>query len=177
MSRNARARTTAILYLVNVALGILALIWAQQGRSAAAAQVTVAAAVDYAIVILLLARLFEPAGRALSCGVAAVGLAGCLLSVGAPLQLFAPPVSALAVFGLYSLGLSLLVARSALLPSWIGGLLMIGGLSWLTFGLPDVSRALAPYNMAPGAIAELVFTLWMLIFGVRAAVPQAVQPI
>jgi hypothetical protein len=54
-----------------------------------------------------------------------------------------------------------------MLPAWTGALLIIGGLSWLTFALPALAHRLAPFNMAPGAIAELVFTLWLLIFGVR----------
>lgn len=167
MSRNALARTAALLYLLNVALGIMALVWARQGKADAADQITLLAAADYAIVALLLGRLFEPAGRGLSWLVAAIGLAGCALSAVGPLGLGAAPVNALAVFGAYCLGLGTLVVRSGLLPRWIGWLLMLGGLSWLTFGLPDLSRALAPYNMAPGAIAELIFTLWLLIFGVR----------
>ena len=53
------------------------------------------------------------------------------------------------------------------MPRWIGGLMMAGGLSWLTFVSPEFAKSVAPYNMALGAIAELVFTLWLLIFGVR----------
>ncbi|HEX6740910.1 MAG TPA: DUF4386 family protein, partial [Sphingomicrobium sp.] len=99
--------------------------------------------------------------------VAAVGFAGCALSAVGPLGLATSPVNALAVFGLYCIGLGLLVVRSALMPRWIGLLLMVGGVSWLTFALPDLAQRLAPWNMAPGGIAELIFTLWLLAFGVR----------
>ena len=167
MSRQRIARIAALLYLVNVALGITALMWLQQGRIAAADQVTVAAAVDYAVVVLLLGWLFEPAGRGASWAVAAIGVVGCALSAVGPLHLATSPVNALAVFGLYCIGLGLLVVRSALVPRWIGALLMLGGVSWLTFGVPALSRQLEPWNMAPGAIAELLFTLWLLAFGVR----------
>jgi hypothetical protein len=82
-------------------------------------------------------------------------------------------VNALAVFGLYCLGLGLLIFRSRLLPRWIGALLMLGGLSWLTFLSPALTDRLAPWNMAPGGIAELIFTLWLLAFGVREGQSQA----
>ena len=167
MSRQLLARIAALFYALNFVLGSLALVWTQRGQAEAANQITLLAAADYAVVALLLGRLFEPAGRALSWTVAAVGLAGCALSAAAPLHLFTAPVNALAVFGLYCLGLGTLIVCSAMLPRWIGALLMLGGLSWLTFASPALAQQLQPYNMAPGAIAELIFTLWLLIFGVR----------
>lgn len=169
MSRQTLARIAALFYALNFVLGTLALVWTQRGQAEAANQITLLAAADYAVVAVLLGRLFEPAGRALSWTVAAVGLAGCALSAAAPLHLFAPPVNALAVFGLYCLGLGMLILRSALMPRPIGVLLMLGGLSWLTFASPTLTRQLAPWNMAPGAIAELIFTLWLLVFGLRPA--------
>lgn len=172
MPRQTLARIAALFYAANFVLGTLAFMWLQQGRTAAASQMTLFAAADYAVVALLLGRLFEPAGRALSWTVAAVGLAGCAMSVIGPLGLGTPPVNALAVFGLYCVGLGTLVARSGMMPRWIGWLLMLGGVSWLTFALPALSRTLMPYNMAPGFIAELVFTLWLLVFGVRQSEPR-----
>src|SRR5881394_2228653 len=144
MSRQLLARTAALFYALNFVLGMLALSWARQGR-AGADQVTLLAAADYAIVALLLGRLFEPAGRVWSWAVAAIGLIGCALSLVGPLHLFPSPVNALAVFGLYCLGLGILIVRSGLLPRWIGALLMLGGLSWLTFASPALTRQLAPW--------------------------------
>ena len=167
MSQQRLARIAGLFYALNFVLGIPAFMLARQGNAQTADLLTLLAAVDYAIVAVLLGRLFAPAGRALSWTVAAVGLAGCALSAGAPLHLFAPPVNPLAVFGLYCLGLGTLVLRSRLMPGWIGALLILGGLSWLTFALPSLGRQLVPYNIAPGFIAELIFTLWLLIFGVR----------
>src|SRR5436190_632790 len=100
MSRQHLARTAALFYVLNFVLGTLALMWTQKGQTAAADQVTLLAAADYAVVALLLGLLFQPAGRALSWTVAIVGLAGCALSTAAPLHLFTSPVNALAVFGL-----------------------------------------------------------------------------
>src|SRR5437763_9942738 len=109
MSRQLLARTAALFYVLNFVLGGLALRWMAKGPTPAADAITIAAAADYAIVVVLLGRLFEPAGSALSWGVAAAGLVGCALSVAAPLHLFIPPVNALAVFGLYCLGLGTVI--------------------------------------------------------------------
>jgi hypothetical protein len=89
------------------------------------------------------------------------------LSAAGALHAFSVPVNPLAVFGLYCLGLGAILIRSAMLPRWIGVLLMLGGVSWLTFAWPALAQRLVPFNMAPGAIAELIFTVWLLIFGVR----------
>jgi hypothetical protein len=173
MTRQALARIAGLFYVLNFVLGGLALNWMAKGPTPAADAVTVAAAADYAIVVLLLGRLLEPAGRTLSWTVAAAGLAGCALSVVGPLHLFISPVNALVLFGVYCLGVGLLILRSQLMPRWIGLLLMVGGLSWLTFASPDLSKSLAPYNMVPGGIAELIFTLWLLVVGAGAPVSQA----
>jgi hypothetical protein len=169
-------RIAGLFYALNFILGILSLVWLKQGRIAASEQLTVAAASEYAIVILLLARLFDPAGRALSWAVAAIGILGCTLSAAGPLHLFTSPVNALAVFGLYCTGLGTLIVLSRLMPTIIGALLMVGGFAWLTFASPTLANSVAPYNMAAGAIAELIFTLYLILFGVRAAPNVASTP-
>jgi hypothetical protein len=172
MSSRALARVAGLFYALNFVLGIAALIWTKQGNVAAADQATVAAAADYAIVVLLLGCLFEPAGPRLSWGVAALGLVGCAASAVGPLDLFLSPVNALAVFGLYCIGLGALVLRSQLMPRFIGWLMMLGGLTWLTFAFPVLAKAISPWNVALGALAELVFTIWLLTYGVRSAEPD-----
>jgi tellurite resistance protein TehA-like permease len=168
MSRQVLARTAALFYLLNFVLGGLAFSFVQKGRGPVADAVTLAAALDYAIVALLLGRLFEVEDRAFSWGVAAVGLMGCALSAAQSLHLVGTQINPLAIFGLYCLGLGVLIVRSALVPRIIGFLLMLGGVSWLTFAAPALAAKLLPVNMAPGAISELIFTLWLLVFGVRA---------
>jgi hypothetical protein len=167
MSRPALARVAALFYVVNFALGGFALSLGQKGPSAISDAVTLAAALDYAVVALLLGRLFEPEERAFSWAVAALGLGGCALSAAQSLHLVGTEINPLAVFGLYCLGLGTLVLRSRIMPRPIGALLMLGGVSWLTFAAPDLAARLAPANMAPGAVAELIFTLWLLVFGIR----------
>ncbi len=167
MSRQVLARVAGLFYALNFVLGTLAFMWLQQKRPEDSAQMTLFAAIDYAIVAILLGRLFEPAGRGLSWAVAAIGLVGCALSATDALHLLATPVNPLALFGFYCIGLGTLVVRSALMPRFVGALLMLGGASWLTFALPSLAASLAPYNIGPGFLAELIFTLWLLVFGVR----------
>src|SRR5438874_1526915 len=101
MTAQRLARIAGLFYALNFVLGGLALSWTAKGPSAAADAITIAAAADYAIVVVLLGRLFEPAGRSLSWAVAAAGLVGCALSVVAPLQLATSPVSPFVAFGVY----------------------------------------------------------------------------
>jgi hypothetical protein len=166
MSSRRLARIAGLLYLLNIAIGITALVWQRQGRAAAADWMTLAGAVEYALVVVLLGRLFEPAGRALSWAVAAIGVIACAVSAGVPLHLYAPPGNIVMVFGPYCIGLGIVVVRSGMMPRVIGLLLVLAGISWLTFAVPDLVHRLAPWNTAVGAIPELLLTLWLLAFGV-----------
>jgi hypothetical protein len=161
------ARVTGIFYLLNFVLGITAMVWTRQGHAAAGDQMQIAGAVEYALVVVLLGRLFEGAGVAFSWMVAMVGLAGCVTGVAGALHLFGSTASALAVFGLYCMGLGALVLRSALVPRIIGGLLLLGGIGWLTYADLPLARGLQPYNMACGILAEFIFTIWLIAFGIR----------
>jgi hypothetical protein len=49
--------------------------------------------------------------------------------------------------------------------------LAIGGVSWLTFAVPPLARALSPYNYGPGILAEGALTVWLLVNGVTTARP------
>jgi hypothetical protein len=75
MAQQRLARIAALFYLLNFVLGTLALVWLKQGRAADADLMTLLAAADYALVVLMLGKLFEPAGAGLSWLVAAIGLA------------------------------------------------------------------------------------------------------
>jgi hypothetical protein len=73
------------------------------------------------------------------------------------------------LFGAYCLCLGYLIVRSWFLPKILGVFLAIGGLGWLTFALPSLSKQLFPYNMAPGIISETLFTIWLVIPSVNEA--------
>ena len=167
MHRERLARTTGLLYALNFVLGITAMVWTVQGHTVAAARMTLAGAIEYALVVVLIAWLFEDVGRGFSWTVAAIGLAGCTVGVAGALHLWGSATSALPVFGLYCIGLSALIGRSGLMPRLIGGLLAIGGICWLTYADLALARALQPYNMACGIVAEMIFTLWLIGPGIR----------
>jgi Domain of unknown function (DUF4386) len=73
----------------------------------------------------------------------------------------------LVFFGLHCFGVGYLILRSNFLPRFVGLLMVIAGLGWLTFLFPPLAQSLAPFNMIPGAIGELSLTLWLLVKGVN----------
>jgi hypothetical protein len=70
-------------------------------------------------------------------------------------------------FGFYCVLIGCLICRSAFLPKPLGALMILGGLSWLTFLFPPFANHLRPYNLTPGIVAEGSLTLWLLLFGVN----------
>jgi hypothetical protein len=60
-----------------------------------------------------------------------------------------------------------LIFRSTFLPHWVGVLMAIASLGWLTFLTPSLAASLAPYNLAPGIIGESALTLWLLLKGIN----------
>jgi hypothetical protein len=72
----------------------------------------------------------------------------------------------LVLFGLYDLLLGYLVVKSTFLPRLIGALLMCAGAAWLSFLWPPLARTVSAYVLPFGALAEIVFMLWLLVRGV-----------
>ena len=168
-SRNL-ARTTGLLYALNIAIGILAIVWTSRDKPTADL-LNLAGAAEYAIVVILLGRLFEPAARRLSWVVAGIGLIACAVSAAMILHLVAarPGANPVVVFGPYCIGLGAVIMRSGMMPRLLGLLLVAAGVSWLTFALPALAHRLAPWNTVVGAVPELLLTLWLLVVGVKAA--------
>jgi hypothetical protein len=163
--------------------------------------------VAYVLVTGLFYLLFKPGGRGLSRLAACFSLVGIAvlgadsLLHAAPLVLVdTTPVSVQAqqlvllalrlhgwgyqvadvFFGCYCVLIGWLAWRSRQVPRAISLLMGIGGLAYLasSFGpllMPDVA-ALANVSML-GGVAELVLTLWLLVFGVRATTWMGTQPL
>ncbi len=75
-------------------------------------------------------------------------------------------------FGFYGLALGYLVFRSTFLPRWVGVLLAIGAVGYLTYGFaifisPGFAGNLVPYVQLPSLLGEGSFCLWLLIAGVN----------
>jgi hypothetical protein len=166
------ARITGLFYLLNIAIGIGAIVLTRQDKPTADL-LNLAGAAEYAVVVLLLGGLFDPAVRGLSWAVAAIGLVACAASAAMILHLFAfpPGVNPVVVFGPYCIGLGAVIIRSGLMPRLLGILLIAAGISWLSFALPPLAHRIAPWNTIVGAVPELLLTLWLLVFGTKAA-PQ-----
>jgi hypothetical protein len=162
ISPSVRARIAGGFYLVTFVAGALAL------RPANGMAPNLIATAAYVCVTLLFYDLFRPVSRSISLLAAFFSLLGCFKGA---LDIFhvAPfKINSLVFFGFYCLLIGYLIFRSTFLPRILGVLMAFGGLGWLTFLFPTLSRSLSPYNMAPGILGEGVLTLWLLVMGVNA---------
>jgi hypothetical protein len=151
-----KARIAGVVYAFVFATGITALLVRGPVGSAAGA----IAGLLYVVVTVLFYGLFKPVNQRVSLGAAAVSLAG--IAVG---PLF--KVNPLPLFGVYCMLIGYLIIRSTYVPRFLGVLMAIGGLGWLTFLSPSLAAQLAPYNFAPGMIGEGSLTLWLIAAGVE----------
>ena len=74
-------------------------------------------------------------------------------------------IVALTFFGFYCLLIGLLIFKSRIIPKFIGVLMTIAGLAWLTYAWPPLAASLSPYTGLPGLIGEGTLALWLLIRG------------
>ena len=148
----------------------------------------------YVVVVALFYVLFRSVNRSLSFTAALFGFMGCAVSSVASAIKLSPLVilksdvlskqqlqalaylfiklnanigsMALTFFGVYCFLIGMLILTSAIVPRFVGVLMTIAGLGWLTFAWAPLANALAPFNMIPGIIGEGVLTLWLLWKGV-----------
>jgi hypothetical protein len=153
------ARSAGALYVVTIVAGTCAFFYSSLAAN-------LLAGLAYVGVTILFYFVFEPASRGLSLLAALVSLAGCAIGALTAAAIVRFPVNALAFFGVYCLLIAYLISRSMFLPRFLAVLMAIGGIGWLTFLVPALSSALAPFNMLPGVIAETTLTVWLLIKGV-----------
>lgn len=76
-------------------------------------------------------------------------------------------ILALAPFGVHCLLIGYLIYKSKFLPRFLGLLMTIAGLAYITFISPTFVHHVSPYILIPGAIGEGLLTLWLLIAGVN----------
>jgi Domain of unknown function (DUF4386) len=74
----------------------------------------------------------------------------------------------LVIFGFYDLLIGYLILKSTFLPRFLGVLMALAGLGWLTFLSPPFANHLSPYNLVLGFLVELLLMLWLLAKGVNA---------
>jgi hypothetical protein len=74
---------------------------------------------------------------------------------------------ALAFFGFSTPLVGYLIFRSKFLPRWLGALVMIAGLGWLTFLYPPLGYAAFMIIAPIGLLSVVVKIFWLLVFGVN----------
>jgi len=175
MERTARfrGRIAALFYLLNIISGSLALILIGRKLALYAHAANLTATISYVIVTVLFYSIFKPANRRVSLLAAISSLMGCAVDAMNSFRPGTLPVNALVFFGVYCLLIGYLISKSTFLPRVLGILMVIGGLGWLTFVSRLLANALAPYNMAPGILAETLLTFWLLIPGQCGAMERA----
>jgi Domain of unknown function (DUF4386) len=89
------------------------------------------------------------------------------------LRLYAQAFSiALVMFALYDLLLGYLIFKSMFLPRFVGVVMMLAGVGWLTFVWPPLSTALSAYVLPFGALAEVLLMLCLLVRGPSGPGPR-----
>lgn len=159
-----KARTAGFFWLMTIVTGTVAMV--VRGRLGAVANVI--AGVCYLAATVLVYDLLRPVSKSLSLLAAVFSLVGC--AVGFLLREQAG--MSFVFFGLHCLLIGTLILRSIFLPRFVGVLMALGGLGWLTLGLasllsPPFSRSVFPYIAAPGILGEASLTLWLLAVGVN----------
>lgn len=119
----------------------------------------------YAVVTLLFYDLFKPVDKSVSIVAALVSLAGCLVGMLGALNILTYHVNMLFFFGPYCLLIGYLIVGSRFLPHFLGALMMLAGLGWLTFLIPTVAKHAAIGIEALGVAAEGLLMLWLLVMG------------
>jgi len=163
------ARMIGVAYLAYfVIAGIGQALALRDAASALAVALQVGGTIWYAIVALLLCRLFGDPTRGIGVLAMVSVVVGCIFqSLYYALGLgHGAYVLALVFFGVFLVFLGFLVVRSARIPRAIGVALIVGGAASCVFLLPFVPAALAPAALV-GGVGELVLLLWLLIVGVR----------
>src|SRR4051812_49070655 len=126
-----KARIAGIVYALVFVTGVTALLVRGSVGSAAGA----IAGLLYIVVTVLFYRLFKPVNQRVSLIAAAVSLVG--IAVGPIFK-----VNPLPLFGIYCLMIGYLIVKSTYVPRFLGILMAIGGLGWLTFLSPSLANTL-----------------------------------
>jgi Domain of unknown function (DUF4386) len=131
-------------------------------------------------VTLLLYATFRPVNRGVALLAASINFVG--LACGAlrwnPQGVDLPVV----LNGFYCFLIGYLIFRSTFLPRFLGALMALAGLGWVTYLSPPLAAHLSPYNLALSLFGEGLLMLWLLVMGVNAqkwqkqAGTQAVNP-
>jgi hypothetical protein len=154
-----KARVAGVFYLLTIVMGMV--VFATRGGVRFTADLIATAC--YIVVAALLYELFKVVNKSLALLAASCSLAG--LAAG---KLWPRSEAVEFVFiGCFCLLTGYPIFTSNFLPRILGALMLFAGLGYLTFLSPRLVHSLFPYNLAPGAIGQVVLTLWFLVMGVN----------
>lgn len=75
--------------------------------------------------------------------------------------------TALGLFGISTPLIGYLIFRSRFLPRWLGLLVMVAGLGWLTFLYPPLGYRVFMFIALLGLLSAVIKIFWLLVFGVN----------
>jgi Domain of unknown function (DUF4386) len=161
-----QARMTGAVYLLYFITAILAASLIGRVPVAYSDAANLVANTLYVIVTLLLYRIFEAVNRNLAVLAVTISVVGCVVQ---SLSLFhlTPPQSSLPIFGCFNLAIGYLILRSTFLPRFLGVLMALSGLAWLTVLSAELVRHIGTYVEIVGIVAEACLMLWLLLMGVN----------
>jgi len=165
---HSHARATGAVYLSYFAAAILGLLLTSH-KLPAGIVVNGLATLLYALVTVLLYRLFLPAQPLLALAATLCSLAGCVTDGLHQLHSGLAGLSPLLFFGPFCVLLGVLILRSLFLPRWLGWPLIVAGLGWLAYLNPEVAQHASIVIFPVGFLAEFVLMLWLLLRGVDEA--------
>jgi hypothetical protein len=158
-----RTQIAGVIYLLTVVAAAFAEIFIRGRLNIAGALMVVLAMIA---VTLLFCDILNPLNRRLSLLAASFNLVGLAFEV---LRLQPRGANIAVVFnGFFCILIGCFVFRSTSLPRIVGGLMVLGGLGWLTFLSLPVANYLSPYNLAFGLLGEGAVGLWILLMEVNA---------
>lgn len=161
---NLQGRAAGGFYLLTIITGMFGAFTSSNSYGDAANLISTAC---YVVVTLLLYRLLKPVNGPIAMLATAFGLITCILGGLDTLHYHPIPIHYLVFSGVYCLLVGYLIFKSAFLPRFLGVLLALSGLGWLTFLSPHLAHQLLHYTMVSGLLGEGSLTLWLLFVGIN----------
>ncbi len=163
-----QARMGGVFWLLTAVTGSLALAFSG-GLSTA---VNLVATVCYVVASLIVYSVLKPVNKSLSLLAAVFSLIGCAIGTIRTFVPFGSPELPTVFFGLHCFFVGYLILKSTFLPRFVGVLMVLAGLGWLTRGIASVLSISLPgglpsYLMGLGVLGELTLTAWLLVKGVN----------
>src|SRR5581483_9124266 len=160
------ARITGTVYLLYFVTAISAQSLLTRRFTASAEVMNLLADGFYIALPLLLYRIFRPVNRTISLAAALLSVAGCVVMILTQLHFVGGRVTPLIFFGLFCILLGYLIWRCIFLPRLLGVLLILAGLAWMIYPVPQLPHVLLASIQVLGISAEALLMLWLLAKGI-----------